>query len=203
VLNAVHYGANTITIRVERAALKPGEACTRPAATSGGLVRYISIYSDLTFGYAADVRARTPDVPTQVARVANGKSATVQGTSRFMNEGPSSALDGTFSVNITGPGQSAIAIAHPVGPLDNCVMEGTARMTCHFDEIKRGEIAGIEVVAGTIVNYGYFQNGAGRMTLQWSVNARGRDPNGSNNTTELNVVLCAPDATDPACSVAG
>ena len=39
-----------MTIRVERAALKPGDRCTHPAATSGGNVRYVAIGADLFRG---------------------------------------------------------------------------------------------------------------------------------------------------------
>jgi hypothetical protein len=76
-------------------------------------------------------------------------------------------------------------------------------MTCHFDEVKPGQTTGIQIVAGTQVNFAYFQNGAAKMTVQWSVTARGRDPNGSNNTTQIDLVLCAPGATEPACAGAG
>ena len=198
-LQAVRYGTNTVLIRVDRAALKPGERCTRPAATSGGNVRYIGILGDLTLGYATDVRVRIPDVGKQHRSVGNGQPATIQGTSRFTNEGPGSALYGTFNVNITGPGESALAIANPMAPLKDCE-KSQASITCHFDEVRPGQTTGIEIVAGTKVNYGYFKNGAGTMTLQWSVTARGRELNGSNNSTKLDLVLCAPDATDPACS---
>ncbi len=196
---AVHYGTNTVVIRVDRAALKRGEQCTKPAATSGGNVRYIGIFADLTLGYAADVRVRTPDVGKEHREVANGQPASIQGTSRFTNEGPGSALYGTFSVSVTGPGQSALAIAQPAPPLKDCE-KSQAQITCHFDEIKPGQTTGIQILAGTQVNYGYFRNGAATMTLQWSVTARGRDPNGSNNSTQLDLVLCAPGATDPGCS---
>ena len=199
-LNAVHYGMNTVVIRVDRAALKPHEPCTKPAATFAGNLRYIGIYADLTLGYAADVRVRTPDVGKEHRNVANGQPASIQGTSRFTNEGPGSALYGTFTVNVTGPGESALAIANPLPPLKDCEKTSLAQITCHFDEVKPGETTGITILGGTIVNYAYFKNGAGKMTLQWAVDARGRDPNGSNNLTQLDLLLCAPGATDPGCT---
>jgi hypothetical protein len=201
-LKAVRYGLNTMTIRVDRAALKPGEPCTRPWATSGANVRYVAVAADLTLGYASDLRAIGSDQPRQVARVVNGKSVTIRGTSRFSNDGPSSSLGGTFTVSITGDGQSALAIAQPQSPLEqqSCKLEGRARMTCTYDEVRSGMKAGILVVAGTNVNTAYFKNGAGLMTLLWSVDGRNRDPNGSNNAAKVEIVLCAAGATDPACS---
>ena len=51
------------------------------------------------------------------------------------------------------------------------------------------------------VNTGFFHNGAGRLTLTWTVNGPSRDPGTSaNNTTQAVVVMCAIGATDPACA---
>ncbi len=202
-LKAFRYGPNQITIRAERAALtKKGDRCTHPWATSGGDARYIAIAADLDLSFGGDVRAIPSDAARQVYKgVQNGQSVTISGTSRFSNDGPSSSMGGTFSVNISGDGQSALAIAAPQAPLErsDCELVQT-RMTCSYNEVKAGVKTGIQIVAGTKVNTGYFRNGAGRMTLQWSVDARGPDPNGSNNTTELVIILCTTGATDPACA---
>ena len=167
----------------------------------GDLGRERPLHRDLRgpdAGYAADVRVRTPDVGKEHSQVGNGQPATIQGTSRFTNEGPSSALYGTFSVNITGPGQSALAIAQPAPPLKDCE-KSQAQITCHFDEIKPGQTTGIQILAGTR-ELRLLQKRRSDDDAPVVGDARGRDPNGSNNSTQLDLLLCAPGATDPGCS---
>ena len=76
-------------------------------------------------------------------------------------------------------------------------------MRCFFDELKPGQTTGIKIIAGTQVNYAFFSNGAGVMTVQWSVTARNRDPKSANNSTKIDLVLCAPGAGDSRCAGAG
>ena len=85
---AFRHGPNTATIRVERA-LKKGEKCTRPAATSGGNVRYIAVGSDLSLGFGSDLVAVPPAKASQVKRdVKNGDTVTLQGTVAFKKQRP-------------------------------------------------------------------------------------------------------------------
>jgi hypothetical protein len=202
-LKAFRYGPNTVTIRVDRAPLPAGEQrCTRPWATRGGKVRYIAVAADLALNFGSDLKAIASDAPTQVAHVTNGQSVTLQGTARFQNDGPSSSLGGSFTVGVRGDGGAALALAVPQAPLAEANCERTqGTMTCTYDEVRVGVKTGIQIVAGVKVNTGFFKNGVGEMSLQWSVrNGTGRDPNSGNNLTETLVVLCAPGATDPRCA---
>ncbi len=199
-LKAIRYGANTATIRVDRPPLKPGERCTRPWATSKANVRYIAVAGDLSLTFGADLRAIPSETPHFVRKpVKSGDPVTVQGTSRFVNLGPSSAFRGTVNVNVTGDGQSVLVstATHADGPLE-CTLQGGS-MNCTFDELKPGQKTAVHIYAGTQVNTAYFRNGHGKMTIQWSISAPGRDP-GSNNLTQVVVELCTADATDPACA---
>ena len=84
-------------------------------------------------------------------------------------------------------------------PLTNCNFE-QARVTCSYSELRSGAQTSIRVLAGTKVNTGFFRNGVGKLIIQWSITAPGRDPNGGNNTAQVVTILCAPGATESPCN---
>ncbi len=202
---AFRYGANTVTIRVERAALKKGDRCTHPAATSGGNVRYVAIGADIALGFGSDLQAVPPAKPQQVRKdVKNGDSVTLQGTIAVKNNGPSSSLGGTVLVNANGDGQTIILqnLVVPNAPLDksSCTFD-QQQIVCKYGELPAGAAATMFVAVGVKANTGYFRGGAGRLTLMWSVTGPARDPGTSaNGTTQATVVMCVTGATDPACA---
>jgi hypothetical protein len=204
-LKAFRYGANTATIRVERAALKKGDTCTHPGATSGGDTRYIAVAADLSLNFGSDLRALPPKVKKQVRRgVTNGQSVAAMGTVRFTNDGPSTSLGGTLIV--TASTQSGTLLLTNLinfhEPLDkaDCTIE-TDRLTCTYDELKVGKQLVIDVAAGTKVNTGYFRSGAGKLDFRWVITGRSRDPGKTyNNEESATVVMCVAGATDPACA---
>jgi hypothetical protein len=200
-LHAFRYGMNTATIRVDRAALKKGDPCTHPNnPKTCGNVRYIAVAADLSLDFGSDVRAIAPATTQQVKHVTNGQAVPVQGTARFANNGPSASLGGTVVLSASGDGQTVLVAAgtYETAPLTNCKLEDS-RMTCTYAELRAGAQTSISVLAGTKVNTGFFRNGVGKLTIQWSITAPGRDPKGLNNTAEAVVILCAPGATVAPC----
>jgi hypothetical protein len=209
-LKAFRYGVNTATIRVDRATLKKGERCTKPWATSGGNVRYIAVAARLSLLFGSDLRTGAPDRLLEVAHVKHGTPVTIQGVSRFFNDGPSTSLGGTVRVEVFGDGQSALvpAATNALPPLEDCKFEGQppTSITCSYDELRAGAQTAIQVYAGTKVDTGSFRNGVGKANVRWFIDRAGvREPNrGSkpgtvNNQTTVTMLLCAPGATDPAC----
>jgi hypothetical protein len=81
-LTAFHYGLNRVTIRVDKAALKKGEACNNPN-------RSIGIVSMLSLRFEPDLEAVPSDKGrVQAVRSAAGKVVGALGTMRFVNHGP-------------------------------------------------------------------------------------------------------------------
>lgn len=202
---AFHYGANTLTIRVERAALKKGEHCTRPAATSGGNVRYIAIGADLSLGFGSDLQAVPPAVAQQVRKnVKNGDVLTISGTVAFQNAGPSANIGGNLLVNVNGDGTALIvkSATAPNLPLDSSRCTVTdQQMQCKYAVIPAGYSLSIRVTVGIKAETGLFRNGAGKLTIMWSITGPGPDPGTKpNNTTQTVVIMCAVGATNPACA---
>lgn len=201
-LHAFRHGANTATIRVDRAALKRGDPCTHPNnPKTGSNVRYIAVGADLSLEFGSDLRAVASTAPKQVTRVANGQAISIQGSTSFANSGPSTSLGGTVVVSVSGDGQAALveAATHPAAPLTNCTFEGT-RLTCTYGELRAGAQTAINVFAGLKVNTGFFRNGVGKLTVQWTIDGPARDPKGGNESAQVEVVLCTQESTDPACS---
>ena len=204
---AFRHGPNTVTIRVERAALKKGDRCTHPAATSGGNERYVAISASLALGFGSDLQAIPPAMAQQVQKgLKNGDTVAITGTIAVKNNGPSTSLGGTVLVHVNADGGATIAqnLVVPNPPLDRsmCTFDQQV-ITCKYAELPAGAAATMFVPVGVQkVNTGFFHNGAGRLTLTWTVTGPSRDPgtSPSNNTTQTVVVMCVTGATDPACA---
>jgi hypothetical protein len=202
---AFRHGPNTATIRVTRAALKKGEKCTRPAATSGGNVRYIAVGADLSLGFGSDLVAVPPAKTSQVKRdVKSGDTVTLQGTVAFKNNGPSTSLGGTAIVTVNGDGQALILenLSFPNAPFEKSACTfGEQQVICKYAELPAGAAGTIHLAAGVKANTGYFRNGVGKLTLIWSVTGPSRDPGKTaNNTAQTEVVMCVIGSPDPACA---
>ena len=105
---AFRYGANTLTIRVERAALKKGERCTRPAATSGGNVRYIAIGSDLSLDFGGDLQAVPPAAAQQVQEERQERRHDLaRRHGRLPERRPLGGIEGALLVTVSGDGFAA------------------------------------------------------------------------------------------------
>jgi hypothetical protein len=201
-LHAFRHGQNRATIRVDRAQLKKGDPCTHPNSPKvGGNVRYIAVLADLSLLFGADLRAVAPQTPQQVQHVTNGQTVSLQGVPSFANDGPSTSLGGTVQLSAGGDGQTILVepMTHGVAPLTDCKLEQT-RITCTYPELRAGARTSINVTAAMKVNIGFFQNGVGKLTIQWSITRPGLDPNGANNTAQTVAILCAPGATVAPCS---
>jgi hypothetical protein len=105
----------------------------------------------------------------------------------------------TWAVNQCRRVSLVEAATHPAAPLTGCTFEGT-RLTCTYGELPAGAQTSINVFAGLKVNTGFFRNGVGKLTVQWTIDGPARDPKGGNEIAQVEVVLCTQESTDPACS---
>jgi hypothetical protein len=137
----------------------------------------------------------------QVRQVTNGQAITLQGVATFANDGPSTSLGGTVALSAGGDGQTILVepLTHGTAPLTDCKLE-QPQITCTYPELLSGARASINVTAGMKVNTGFFRNGVGKLTIQWSITRPGLDPKGGNNTAQTVAILCAPGATEAPCN---
>jgi hypothetical protein len=208
-LSAFRYGANTLTIRVEKAAQPRGQRCY-----DAKVPRYVSVIANVFLSFGADLVARPSDSgTTQVSKnVGPGSKATITGALRFRNNGPSSGLGGHIEVGFNGDsGVTAIlvkdaTVVHP--PFKDCQWTlasatlGSSSVTCSYDELKPGAESSISLVAGYLVGSSFPPTAVRRLRLTWTIlsDTHADNPGGGNETATYTFVLCGSAATDPACA---
>ncbi len=198
-LNAFQYGANTVTIRVEKVAQKQGEPCNNPPAG-----RYIAVRAALELQFGSRLQVLPPEHPLEIKKnVKSGDQISTMGTVRFLNAGPSASLEGSVRISIQGPGISSIA---KVGntwttPLTDCTFLDAGLVECSFKNFQAGVTASYTYRGATKVETVSFNKGAGEIHVTASIHApRGAiTPTPGTITQTAVVVLCAAGATDPRC----
>jgi hypothetical protein len=199
VLAGFRYGANTITVRVVKAALKKGERCVDPRAP-----RYVAVFASLNLQFGSDLRVLAPRVPRRVLKnVMNGEPVRVDGVIQLANAGPSASLQGRVVFQLSGPGRAIIIPGTTVSAPLECTKIGTEGLRdpldCPYVDFRAGKRATIDYKGGVKVNHGYFRNGMGKIEITADITSRAPDPKLRNNRQEAVVILCAPAATDPVC----
>ncbi len=195
-LSAFQYGPNTLTIRVQKAALKKGEPCNNPK--SG---RYISVLADLELRFGSDLQVVPPTNPRAIKKnVANKQVVPVEGTVQFVNAGPSASLEGKVRLSVSGPGRGFITeFFQASAPLGDCKRDEGV-LECSFKDFRAGGTASLLYHGAVSVNYGFLKNGAGQIDVAAEITGIGQDPNPANNHQLAVVIVCAPKATDPSCN---
>jgi hypothetical protein len=192
---AFRFGPNTIRIDVGKAELKTGERCTY---TDAKRFRYIGVIADLDLQFGGDLRVVPPRTPRRKVTVARGKVLPIHEIVKFVNDGPSAALEGIALIGVSssekaymlGPGLEFKPPFYDCDRVDRT-------LTCKYREFRAGQQSSIQFYAGSKVNPAT----GTRVSVQASIipPAAFTDPKGLNNTQKVEILACAEGTSDPAC----
>jgi hypothetical protein len=208
-LKAFRYGSNTLTIRVQRAALQKGQSCY-----DAKVPRYVSVTGSISLKFGADlVAVPSNEAATRVIHnVGPGSKATISGAARFKNKGPSSALGGRIQITFSGDaGVQALLfqnLSTVRAPFAGCTWHsleagsGSADAQCSYEELRPGQQSQVTLVAGYLVGSSFPANAVRRLTLAWLITSDTAEesPGAGDETSKVVFVLCGSAATDPACA---
>ncbi len=202
-LTAFHYGPNRLTIRVDKLALKKGEACNNPN-------RLIGVIAQLALRFEPDLEALPSDKgKEQAVRSAAGKVVGALGTIRFVNHGPSGSAGGKLIFRIAGNVFVQTAwtpsTLHVTPPFHECVGEGSGvavvgTITCEYSDFPAGLKDSIFVIAGGRLTPNFPPTETTSMEVDWQIIPAGYETNAANNSYSHKFVICGPLAKKPECA---
>jgi len=202
-LTAFHYGLNRLTIRVDKAALKKGEACNNPN-------RSIGIVSMLSLRFEPDLEALPSDKGrVQAVRSAAGKVVSALGTIRFVNHGPSGSAGGKLIFRIQGSSFVQTAWTPTTlqvsPPFHDCTGSGTGVavqgiITCQYSDFPAGLKESIFVISGGRLTPNFPPDATTRLDVDWQIIPAGYETNAANDSYSHEFLICGPTAKDPACA---
>lgn len=193
---AFDYGANTLTIRVERKALPKGESCHSPN-------RLVAVYATLKLLFTPDLVAAPSGLG--LGQVVN-QFGPYTGRMTFRNVGPSGSPGGTFIFGWSSQNVDPLisSIASFSGDVGKCKSTDDGKpfgtVECEYGDFPVGKVLAVNFRGSVrqLANWG--PRSSGDLSHTWELRpAGGSDVKPSNNHGSHTVVFCGPQTTDSRC----
>jgi hypothetical protein len=214
-LKAFKYGANTLTIRVQKAATKRGQPCTVPNIQgNAGTLRYVGVLASIYLQFGAVLIALPSQAGKRIVqrKQGAGTSVLVNGTVNSQNNGPSASLSGRVEVSIAGAFNLTVALTSLQGsqfgpPFGTCTFDTVASqtppssMTCPYSDFRAGTIARLPVTGAIKLDNVFPSKIVRTARLHWIILPdQGNNPTDSIPDNQIAFVICGVDATNPVCA---
>jgi hypothetical protein len=210
-LRAVQFGPNTLTVRVQKTVLPRGERCTIPLPHIGYRYRFVAVSAIVDMRFGAALTALPPSKSQVVHKLGGpGSVVNVKGSPSFRNDGPSASLSGTVTVSLnSAQGVTAFIpqfLNPPVGPpFGACTVDPNASlrvMTCPYQEFRAGTTIALPSWVGFKSDSSFPNTGMRTVQIVWQIQPEysSSGPSGGSTVAHVDILLCGPTATDPACA---